>query len=140
MLSVLGDSIGLLCEYTHTAREDAAEYVRNLHNRLLDTVMSGTIRFFNVTPVGRILNRFSKGTSSLYPHRGVWKLIARYRDYRLFTQLRPSYRYSIRGKSNRGHSGCSRHRTLVLNSGRYHQLALLPVFGALREPPFICYI
>lgn len=34
---------------------------RNLHNKLLDKVMNGTIRFFNVTPVGRILNRFSKG-------------------------------------------------------------------------------
>lgn len=35
--------------------------MRNLHDRLLDTVMNGTIRFFNVTPVGRILNRFTRG-------------------------------------------------------------------------------
>lgn len=37
----------------------------NLHNRLLDTIMKGTIRFFNVTPVGRILNRFSRDIETI---------------------------------------------------------------------------
>ncbi|WVQ70586.1 hypothetical protein IAR50_000105 [Cryptococcus sp. DSM 104548] len=32
----------------------------NLHDRLLDRVMRATVRFFNVTPVGRIINRFSR--------------------------------------------------------------------------------
>lgn len=32
-----------------------------IHDRLLNVVMRGTIRFFTVTPVGRILNRFSRG-------------------------------------------------------------------------------
>ncbi|KAK8850432.1 hypothetical protein IAR55_004350 [Kwoniella newhampshirensis] len=31
-----------------------------LHDRLLDSVLRATVRFFNVTPVGRIINRFSK--------------------------------------------------------------------------------
>ncbi|TYJ55637.1 hypothetical protein B9479_003669 [Cryptococcus floricola] len=31
-----------------------------LHDRLLDRVMRATVRFFNVTPVGRIINRFSR--------------------------------------------------------------------------------
>lgn len=36
-----------------------------LHDRLLDVVLRGTIRFFTVTPVGRILNRFSRGMPRL---------------------------------------------------------------------------
>ncbi|VDK77147.1 unnamed protein product [Litomosoides sigmodontis] len=31
-----------------------------LHNRMFDSVMRGTVRFFDTTPTGRILNRFSK--------------------------------------------------------------------------------
>lgn len=33
---------------------------RTLHNELLDSVLRGTIRFFNTTPMGRILNRCTK--------------------------------------------------------------------------------
>lgn len=54
--------------------KDEADLNRNLHNRLLDTVMNGTIRFFNVTPVGRILNRFSKGKLMLLLRRYMLKL------------------------------------------------------------------
>ncbi|ORX41111.1 hypothetical protein BD324DRAFT_613230 [Kockovaella imperatae] len=36
-----------------------------LHDRLLDSVVRGTIRFFNVTPVGRIINRFSRDIESV---------------------------------------------------------------------------
>ena len=33
---------------------------RRLHNELLSSVMNAPLRFFEVTPIGRILNRFSK--------------------------------------------------------------------------------
>ncbi len=33
---------------------------RKLHNNLLSSVMNAPLRFFEVTPIGRILNRFSK--------------------------------------------------------------------------------
>ena len=36
-----------------------------LHNRLLERVMRATVRFFNVTPVGRIINRFSKDIETI---------------------------------------------------------------------------
>uniref|UniRef100_A0AC35TVU9 ABC transmembrane type-1 domain-containing protein n=1 Tax=Rhabditophanes sp. KR3021 TaxID=114890 RepID=A0AC35TVU9_9BILA len=32
----------------------------NLHNRMLSSILHGVVRFFDQTPVGRILNRFSK--------------------------------------------------------------------------------
>ncbi|KAL1409872.1 hypothetical protein Q8F55_003871 [Vanrija albida] len=32
----------------------------NLHDRLLDRIMHATVRFFSTTPLGRIINRFSK--------------------------------------------------------------------------------
>ncbi|EIW69963.1 hypothetical protein TREMEDRAFT_38635 [Tremella mesenterica DSM 1558] len=38
---------------------------KNLHNRLLDSVLRGTIRFFTTTPVGRIVNRFSKDIETI---------------------------------------------------------------------------
>ena len=38
---------------------------KNLHNRLLDSVLRGTIRFFNTTPIGRIVNRFSKDVETI---------------------------------------------------------------------------
>ncbi|GMK54458.1 hypothetical protein CspeluHIS016_0110440 [Cutaneotrichosporon spelunceum] len=38
---------------------------KSLHNRLLDSVVHGTIRFFNTTPVGRIINRFSKDIETI---------------------------------------------------------------------------
>ena len=31
-----------------------------LHNKLLDSVMRGSLRFFESTPIGRIVNRFTK--------------------------------------------------------------------------------
>lgn len=37
----------------------------NLHNKLLGTVMKGTIRFFNITPTGRIINRFSRDVETI---------------------------------------------------------------------------
>ncbi|KAL7422691.1 hypothetical protein Q5752_001982 [Cryptotrichosporon argae] len=36
-----------------------------LHDRLLDSVMHSTIRFFNTTPVGRIINRFTKDVETI---------------------------------------------------------------------------
>ncbi|OCF31742.1 ATP-binding cassette transporter [Kwoniella heveanensis BCC8398] len=36
-----------------------------LHDRLLDRVMRSTVRFFNVTPVGRIINRFSRDVETI---------------------------------------------------------------------------
>ncbi|WWD20615.1 hypothetical protein CI109_105091 [Kwoniella shandongensis] len=36
-----------------------------LHDRLLDSVLRATVRFFNVTPLGRIINRFSKDVETL---------------------------------------------------------------------------
>jgi hypothetical protein len=38
---------------------------KTLHDRLLDSVVHGTIRFFNTTPVGRIINRFSKDIETI---------------------------------------------------------------------------
>lgn len=38
---------------------------KKLHNRLLDSVVHGSIRFFNTTPVGRIINRFSKDIETI---------------------------------------------------------------------------
>ena len=38
---------------------------RRLHNQLLDRVLSAPLRFFEVTPIGRILNRFSKDIESV---------------------------------------------------------------------------
>ena len=38
---------------------------RRLHNSLLDRVMHAPLRFFEVTPIGRILNRFSKDIESV---------------------------------------------------------------------------
>ncbi|CAK9786601.1 putative ATP-binding cassette transporter protein YOR1 [Cutaneotrichosporon oleaginosum] len=38
---------------------------KSLHDRLLDSVVHGTIRFFNTTPVGRIINRFSKDVETI---------------------------------------------------------------------------
>lgn len=32
----------------------------NLHNQMFSKIVHGTMRFFNVNPSGRILNRFSK--------------------------------------------------------------------------------
>ncbi|OCF78519.1 ATP-binding cassette transporter [Kwoniella mangroviensis CBS 8886] len=37
----------------------------NLHDRLLDRVMRSTVRFFNTTPVGRIINRFSRDVETI---------------------------------------------------------------------------
>ncbi|WVQ85985.1 hypothetical protein IAT38_008153 [Cryptococcus sp. DSM 104549] len=37
----------------------------NLHDRLLHSVMRATVRFFNVTPVGRIINRFSRDVETI---------------------------------------------------------------------------
>ncbi|WRT70588.1 uncharacterized protein IL334_007586 [Kwoniella shivajii] len=36
-----------------------------LHDRLLNQVMRSTVRFFNVTPVGRIINRFSRDVETI---------------------------------------------------------------------------
>lgn len=38
---------------------------RTLHDRLLNSVVHGSIRFFNTTPVGRIINRFSKDVETI---------------------------------------------------------------------------
>nr|XP_018259698.1 ATP-binding cassette transporter [Kwoniella dejecticola CBS 10117]OBR81856.1 ATP-binding cassette transporter [Kwoniella dejecticola CBS 10117] len=37
----------------------------HLHDRLLERVMRSTVRFFNVTPVGRIINRFSRDVETI---------------------------------------------------------------------------
>ncbi|XP_038067062.1 ATP-binding cassette sub-family C member 8-like isoform X2 [Patiria miniata] len=36
---------------------------KKLHNSMLNTIMSAPLRFFDTTPIGRILNRFSSDTS-----------------------------------------------------------------------------
>ena len=36
-----------------------------MHDKLLNRVLAATMRFFDVTPLGRILNRFSRDTSML---------------------------------------------------------------------------
>lgn len=39
--------------------------LRNFHNRMLKSILHGTMQFFESTPVGRILNRFSKDLNSI---------------------------------------------------------------------------
>lgn len=36
-----------------------------IHHRLLRHMIKGTMRFFNTTPVGRILNRFSNDMNTI---------------------------------------------------------------------------
>lgn len=36
-----------------------------LHDKLLDSVLRGNLRFFDSTPIGRIVNRFSKDVETL---------------------------------------------------------------------------
>lgn len=38
---------------------------KNLHNKMLGTVIRGKMAFFDTTPQGRIMNRFSKDTNSV---------------------------------------------------------------------------
>lgn len=64
MQSVRGVSTGQQCQsssfgvYTQLI-------VRKIHDKLLDVVLKGSIRFFTVTPVGRIINRFSKDIETI---------------------------------------------------------------------------
>lgn len=56
LLMVLTNAIGAWGSY---------RAAKALHNRLLDSVVHGTIRFFNTTPLGRIINRFSKDVETI---------------------------------------------------------------------------
>jgi ABC-type multidrug transport system fused ATPase/permease subunit len=38
---------------------------KKIHEELLDSVLGGTVRFFNTTPLGRIINRFSKDIDTI---------------------------------------------------------------------------
>jgi ABC-type multidrug transport system fused ATPase/permease subunit len=38
---------------------------RHLHNRMLHSVLRSTMQFFEATPLGRIINRFSKDVNSI---------------------------------------------------------------------------
>ena len=51
----------------HSAVEYWGQYraANTIHDKLLDVVMRGSIRFFTVTPVGRIINRFSKDIETI---------------------------------------------------------------------------
>lgn len=98
--------------------------------------MSGTIRFFNVTPVGRILNRFSKGeliytflTASGHPAD-----TGRYRNDRLVSQLRASDGHYLRREPiwSAGGGGC--YCPLVPAACGHYQLAVSAVLDLIREP------
>ncbi|BEI93418.1 uncharacterized protein CcaverHIS019_0510460 [Cutaneotrichosporon cavernicola] len=56
MLMVLTNAIGAWGSY---------RAAKSLHDRLLNSVVHGTVRFFNTTPVGRIINRFSKDIETI---------------------------------------------------------------------------
>lgn len=56
LIGVLSTAIGQYGQYRAAV---------NLHDRLLDRMLRATVRFFNVTPVGRIINRFSRDIESL---------------------------------------------------------------------------
>jgi len=56
LISVLSSMIGSWSSYRAS---------KTIHNQLLDSVLGGTIRFFNTTPLGRILNRFSKDVETI---------------------------------------------------------------------------
>lgn len=53
-----------LREYTILIRH-GIEASRRLHQRLLDSVLAASVSFFDVTPVGRIINRFSADINAL---------------------------------------------------------------------------
>ncbi|KAF0506686.1 P-loop containing nucleoside triphosphate hydrolase protein [Gigaspora margarita] len=63
-------SIGLVCTILTSFK---AYYMfmgslvasRKLHNDMLDKILSATIRFYDTTPIGRILNRFSKDMETI---------------------------------------------------------------------------
>lgn len=38
---------------------------RSLHDQLFDAMLHSPMRFFDVTPIGRILNRFSKDMDAM---------------------------------------------------------------------------
>ena len=38
---------------------------KNLHNNMLDSVIKSKMRFFDLNPIGRIMNRFTKDMSSI---------------------------------------------------------------------------
>lgn len=56
LLMILTNAIGAWGSY---------RAAKKLHDSLLDSVVHGTIRFFNTTPVGRIINRFSKDIETI---------------------------------------------------------------------------
>ena len=45
---------------------------RTLHNQLLRTVMRARFNFFDSTPLGRIINRFSKGMNKFVPKGSIF--------------------------------------------------------------------
>ena len=55
---------------------------RKLHKQLLSTILGAPLRFFEVTPLGRVLNRFSKDLSSI----DEWVVVVE-ADYRLFRKI-----------------------------------------------------
>lgn len=55
LLTVVAESITSFMLFTGTLRAG-----KSLHRRLLERVMKATARFFDTTPVGRIINRFSR--------------------------------------------------------------------------------
>lgn len=62
--------IGFACSFVSIAKEYASysgslRASRLLFNELLESVMSAKVRFFDSTPVGRIMNRFSKDIEAI---------------------------------------------------------------------------
>ena len=54
-LVMIANNFNLIVQLIHGIRA-----ARNLHSKLLDSVLGSPMRFFETTPIGRILNRFSK--------------------------------------------------------------------------------
>lgn len=58
-LTMLANNFNLVIQLVHGIRA-----ARNLHSNLLKSVLGAPMRFFETTPIGRIINRFSKGKGS----------------------------------------------------------------------------
>ena len=69
---------------------------RNLHSSMFENVLKSTMRFFHVSPIGRILNRFSSDMAQvdeqLNKAMGVVSLVS-YRDALYFKVYNTVYLY-----------------------------------------------
>lgn len=59
---IIGLTVSL---FSYTAALGGIYATISMHNHLLDNVMRLPVSFFDITPVGRILNRFSNDVQSL---------------------------------------------------------------------------